>query len=188
MFKSPFLTPSLHESQGRASIIQIRNHNAGMVAQKAKLFDGMSVELLKSNEKPIRIPRVVINKKLESVKQMDFDEPPKKFANQKLPPKSPRRSSRSPGVNRRQMIRATTQSPALKTIRENDNHKNLLKPEILNEISTSKLTDSGRKPLSQNNTPRNKNNSGKKRTPRRHTPTKSPRFSHRIRNSPLMFD
>jgi hypothetical protein len=174
--KTLMLTPSLHDSsQGRESIIILRNKNAGMVAQKAKLFNGMS------EDQPVKIPRVVINKNLENVKSMSFDKTPNKNRhNVPLPsPRSPRRSSRSPaGVNKRNQFKASTQSPLLKTIRECSERQkaNLLKPEILNEIASPK-----RKPLSQNNTPRRTSKTPTKK--RRQTPSKSPRFVRRFQST-----
>lgn len=172
--KNLLLTPLLDDSsQGRESIIILRNKNAGMVAQKAKLFDGMSD---KSVEKSVKIPRVIINKNLENVRNMCFDDTPSKNR-QNVPAKSPRRSSRSPGgINKR--FKSTNQSPILRTIREASEIQKakLLKPEILNEIASPKRKDEYRKPLSQSNTPRRVKtpNSGKKRRP-----TKSPRFVRR---------
>lgn len=163
-------TPSMNEArEGRASIIQIRNQNAGMVAQKAKLFDDLSADLTKSVDRSIKIPRVIINKKLENVKNMNIEVPHSPVSSNP----SPRRSSRSPGINRRMNLRMSTQSPVLKTIKENATENrgyrvNLLKSDVLNEIASPR----NRKVLSQSNTPRRnsktpKNSSSKKyRTPR----------------------
>ena len=161
-FNSMLATPTMNDSsQGRESIIILRNKNAGMVAQKAKLFNGMNQELQTG---PIKIPRVIINKNIENVKSM---ETPKK-----VPSPSPRRSSRSsPGLSNRCQFKTTNYSP-LKTIKEcSESQKaKLLKPETLSEIASPK-----RKPLSQNNTPRRAS-----RTPKRkQTPSKSPRFVRR---------
>lgn len=197
------LTPSGNESrEARASIIQIRHQNAGQVAQKARLFDNLSSNesFLKSAERQVvKLPRVVINKKLESVKNM---------TNPPATPKhlqSPRRSSRSPGINRRQQLRvATSQSPALKTIKENKSENrvnvsgklNLIKnSNVLEEIASPvrKYNSENRKILSQSNnvtprrTPRTPNSSKKHRTPR-NTPSsaKSPRRIARSRE--ITFD
>lgn len=171
--KTIMLTPSMNEArEGRASIIQIRNQNAGMVAQKAKLFDDLSADLTKSVDRSIKIPRVIINKKLENVKNMNMEVPQNPISLNSVSP-SPRRSSRSPGINRRMNLRISTQSPVLKTIKENatenrGNRVNLLKSDVLNEIASPR----NRKVLSQSNTPRRnsktpKNSSSKKhRTPR----------------------
>lgn len=184
--KHLMLTPSMmHDSsQGRESIISLRNKNAGMVAQKAKLFNGLSDKHL---DNPVKIPRVVINKNLENVKSMSFDEmPSKKYQN--VPSRSPRRSPRSPsGIKNRSQFKASTQSPLLKTIREcSESQKaKLLKPEILSEIASPKRRDDHRKPLSQSNTPRRASktpnrDSAKKR---RQTPSKSPRFVRRMQSA-----
>lgn len=187
--RSQLLTPSLNDSrEARASIIQIRNQNAGMVAQKAKLFDNLSQDLTKSVERPVKIPRVVINKTVENVKNMDIDGTPQRSQplknhcnNVPLNHNSPRRSSRSPGVNRRMNLRVASQSPMLKTIKENseciDRRINILKTDILNEIASPRKRD--KKINVQHITPRRKTpTSSKKRTPR-HTPAKSPRIARR---------
>lgn len=182
--KHLMLTPLQDSSQGRESIIILRNKNAGMVAQKAKLFNGMS-DQIQQGDQPVKIPRVIVNKNLENVKVMSFDETPYKKRSQVLAPaKSPRRSSRSPaGVQKRSLFKASTHSPLLRTIREcSDSQKaKLLHPEILNEVASPKHH---RKPLSQSNTPRRKSktpnrDSAKKR---RQTPSKSPRFVRRVQN------
>jgi hypothetical protein len=197
------MTPSNDSGrEARASIIQIRNQNAGQVAQKARLFDNLSTteNLLKSAEQPIiKLPRVVINKSLENVRNMTSAH---NVPSNRRQSNSPRRSSRSPGVNRRLQLRVATQSPVLKTIKENKNehHRatkiNLLKnSEALQEIASPRTRAlDNRKVLSQNNTPRRASSrtptSGKKtRTPRRNTPTapKSPRhFSRRAHE--IIFD
>lgn len=176
------LTPSMHDSsQGRESIITLRNKNAGMVAQKAKLFNGMS-DNMNNIDQPIKIPRAfIVNKNLENVKCIAFEDTPSKKRHVPLAsPRSPRRSSRSPsGINRRGF--KATESPLLKTIREcSDSRRRLLKPDILSEIASPK-----RKPLSQSNTPRRKSktpnrDSAKKR---RQTPSKSPRFVRRMQSA-----
>lgn len=187
--KSLMLTPSMHDAsnQGRESIIILRNQNAGMVAQKARLFNGMAdVE----GEKPVKIPRVIVNKNLELVKGMSCDDTPnKKHSSSRQ--RSPRRSSRSPsGIQKRNHFKATSQSPLLRTIREcgGSQKAKLLKSDILNEIASPKARHDTRKPLSQSNTPRSvtprrktpNRDSGKKR---RQTPSKSPRFVRRIQTS-----
>lgn len=171
--KSLLLTPSLHDkSQGRESIISLRNKNAGMVAQKAKLFNGLSD---KDSKEPIVIPRVIVNKNLENVKSiMSYDQSPGKKRN--VPStRSPRRSSRSPGIIKRNQFKATSQSPLLKTIREcSDSQKaKLLKPETLDQVVTQK-----RKPLSPNNSPNRATRTLKRENAKkfRHTPVKSPRY------------
>lgn len=165
-------TPLNDASQGRESIIVLRNKNAGMVAQKAKLFNGLLSD--KNARQPVKIPRAIVNKNLENVKSiMAFDKSPKK--NRRNVPstssRSPRRSPRSPvGITKRSH-KASSKSPMLKTIRECSEKQKvrMLNPEIVDEIATPK-----RKPLSHTNsrTP----NSGKKR---RGTPSKSPRFVRR---------
>lgn len=193
--KSAINTPSGNEArEARASIIQIRCQNAGMVAQKAKLFDGLSADLVKSAEKSITIPRVLVNKPLENLK--NNDKMPQKYLNNKninvpLTSNSPRRSSRSPGINRRHQLRVAVSSPILKTIKEsNENTKrkiNLLKSDLLHEIASPlKREQNENRKLSQNNTPRRTSKtpvSNKKklnRTPRRNqTPSKSPRVYRR---------
>lgn len=206
--RTMLLTPSsLNDGrEARASIIQIRNQNAGMVAQKARLFDGLSSsDVTKSSDKcplaasaAVRIPRVVINKTIENVKKMSSDKVVQKLSNN-VPlnsnnncynnhiNKSPRRSSRSPGVNRRAQLRvATSQSPALKTIKENreniDRRIDLLKSELLSEIASPRKRE--KKILNQmnNNTPRRKSKtptSSKKHRNQRQTPSKSPRIPRR---------
>jgi Rho GTPase-activating protein 11 len=169
--QSTMVTPSMNDSsQGRESIIVLRNQNAGMVAQKAKLFNGMSDTI---NTAPIKIPRAIINKNLENVKSM---ESPKRVRNNVSSNLSPRRSSpRSPGgIKNRSQFKAITQSPLLKTIRESQKAK-LLNSALLSEVASPK-----RKPLSQTNTPRKTTTSGKKRRP---TPSKSPRFVRRIQSN-----
>lgn len=163
------LTPSMGDtSQGRESIITLRNQNAGMVAQKAKLFNGMSETIRTA---PIKIPRAIINKNLENVKNL---ESPKQRRQNASSHSSPRRGSRSPGgIQNRNQFKAYAQSPLLKTIREKQKAK-LLNSEILNEVASPK-----RKPLSNTNTPRKTPNSAKKR---RQTPSKSPRFVRRIQS------
>lgn len=186
--KSLTLTPSMHDAstQGRESIIILRNQNAGMVAQKARLFNGMADVA----EKPAKVPRVIVNKNLELVKGMACDETPSKKSSSSRP-RSPRRSSRSPsGIQKRNHFKATSQSPLLRTIREcgGSQKAKLLKSDILNEIASPKARDDPRKPLSQSNTPRSvtprrktpSRDSGKKR---RQTPSKSPRFVRRIQTS-----
>lgn len=165
MNKSLFHTPMHHDasSQGRESIIILRNKNAGMVAQKAKLFNGMTKNDI--SQQPVKMPRVVVNKKLENVKNMSYNESTR----------SRSKSPRSPaGITKR-----TAQSPALKTLREAPESQKAkwIKSEFLNEIASPK-----RKPLSQSNTPSRKSktpsrDSAKKR---RQTPSKSPRFVHRV--------
>ena len=155
------LTPSMMDSaQGRESIISLRNKNAGMVAQKAKLFNGLSET---KNTDEIKIPRAILNKNIEKVKLLESPSG--------RPHIMPRRSSRSPGVQNRCQFKASIQSPLLRTIRESQKAK-LLKQEILIEVASPK-----RKPLSQNNTPRRTPNSSKKK---RQTPSKSPRY---VRNN-----
>lgn len=184
--KTLLLTPSMmtENREARASIIQIRNQNAGMVALKAKLFDDLSADLNKSADRSIKIPRVIVNKKIESVKNMSLDCMP-----QKQKSGSPRRSSRSPGINRRMQLRLSNQSPVLKTIKENADNRtdriNILKPELLNEIASPK----SRKVLSQDNTPRRnsktpRSSSKKHRTPRRRHASKSPK----MRRQQITFD
>lgn len=180
-------TPSTGDGrEARASIIQIRNQNAGQVAQKAKLFDNLSSSelFLKSIERQVvKLPRVVINKNLENVKNQGNSS--RYHQNQ-----SPRRSSRSPGVNRRLQIRAASQqSPALKTIKENKSENRtihlLQNAQVLQEIASPRKRNlENRKALSQNNTPRRSSS----RTPRRKTPTstKSPRCLTRRRE--ISFD
>ena len=170
MNKSLFHTPMHHDasSQGRESIIILRNKNAGMVAQKAKLFNGMT-DKNDSSQQPVKLHRVIINKKLENVKNMSHNESTRSRS------KSPRKSIRSPaGITKR-----TAQSPALKTLREaRENQKAIwLKSEFLNEIASPK-----RKPLSQSNSPRRKSKTPSRDTAkkRRQTPSKSPRFVHRV--------
>lgn len=186
--KHLMLTPSMHDSsQGRESIINLRNKNAGMVAQKAKLFNGMSEP--GHVEAPVKIPRAVINKTLEQVKSMSFDDAPS-HKYQSGSSRSPRRSPRSPsGINKRSQFKASTQSPLLRTIREcsESQRAKLLKPENLKEIASPKRKDDHRKPLSQSNTPRRgsktpNRDSAKKR---RQTPSKSPRFVRRLQVSDL---
>lgn len=182
-------TPSTGEGrEARASIIQIRNQNAGQVAKTAKLFDNLSsTELfLKSIERQeIKIPRVVINKNLENVKNQGNSS--RYYQNQ-----SPRRSSRSPGINRRLQLRVAAQSPALKTISENKSENRAIKinllqnADVLQEIASPRKRNlDNRKALSQNaNTPRRSSS----RTPRRKTPTstKSPKCVTRRRE--ISFD
>lgn len=206
-YKTSTVTPSTNEGGGgreaRASIIQIRNQNAGQVAQKAKLFDNMFDNLSESlMERPtpiVKLPRVAINKKLESVKNIS-DTPssvPSSSSNRSSPRRS-ERGSRSPGINRRFQLRGIAQkSPMLKTLKENHarNHKiNLLKnPELLGEIASPRTrSHETRKVLSQNNTPRRGGSrtptSAKKyRTPHRNTPSKSPRNVNRRRHE-ISFD
>lgn len=172
MNKSSLHTPSMHDasSQGRESIIILRNRNAGMVAQKAKLFNGLTEGDV---SQPVKIPRVIVNKKLEHVKNMLLDETPRK-ERRKAPStlRSPRKSPRSPvGITKR-----TAQSP-LKTIREVSGNQKVkwMNSDLLNEIASPK-----RKPLSQSNTPRRKSktpnrDSAKKR---RQTPSKSRFIRH----------
>ncbi|KAG5679072.1 hypothetical protein PVAND_008669 [Polypedilum vanderplanki] len=187
--KTLLSTPSLNDSrEARASIIQIRNQNAGMVAQKAKLFDNLSSDLTKSVDRPVKIPRVVINKTVENVKKMNDEQIPQK--NVPLHPNSPRRSSRSAGIsptgiNRRNNIRVATQpSPMLKTIKENseniDRRINILKSDILSEISSPRKRDKKLTPR------RNKTPISSKKSYTRHTPSKSPRISRRHHN--ISFD
>lgn len=160
------LTPSMNDSaQGRESIINLRNKNIGMVAAKARLFNGMS-ETSKTTE--IKIPRAIINKNLENVKNLESHSGRKHNSTNV----EPRRSSRSPGVINRAQFKPTAQSPLLRTLRESQKAK-LLKENILNEVGSPK-----RKPLSQNNTPRKTPNSAKKK---RQTPSKSPRFVRNIK-------
>ncbi|CRL03020.1 CLUMA_CG016346, isoform A [Clunio marinus] len=145
-FNKHFGTP-LMSSEGRESIIAIRNKNAGMVAQKAKLFNGM-LDIQNSAEKSVKIPRVIVNKNLENVKNMSFNEKRKIPSNSM---KSPRRSPRSSpgGISKRQQLKS---SPLLKTIREcSESQKvKLLRPEILNEVASPKpksLSTTPRRPL-----------------------------------------
>jgi hypothetical protein len=208
-------TPSLHKSmpstpsvsgdsrEARASIIQIRNQNAGMVAQKAKLFDDLSGDtIMKSADRAIvKLPRVPINKPLESLKNENKSYVQKSGGNinsnnnknKQVPyANSPRRSSRSPGINRRVQLRLATQSPVLKTIRERNEKGvkgklNMLKENnLLNEISSPRKLQrqhndntNNRRALSQNNTPRKTPSSAKKGNRTRNTPSKSPRISRR---------
>ncbi|XP_070498326.1 ralA-binding protein 1-like isoform X2 [Chironomus tepperi] len=187
MNKTMMLTPSMNEArEGRASIIQIRNQNAGMVAQKAKLFDDLSADLTKSVDRSIKIPRVIVNKKLENVKNMNME-----ISQNQVPSNSthsPRRSSRSPGINRRMNLRISTQSPVLKTIKENanenrNNRVNLLKSDVLNEIASPR----NRKVLSQNNTPRRNSKTPKNSSTKKHrTPRSSSKKS--MRRHQISFD
>ena len=190
--KTIMLTPLMNETrEGRASIIQIRNQKAGMVAQKAKLFDDLSADLTKSSDRSIKIPRVIINKKLENVKNMTMDMPQnhQMSANSS---QSPRRSSRSPGINRRMNLRISNQSPVLKTIKENasenrSNRVNLLKSDVLNEIASPR----NRKALSQSNTPRRNSKTPKKSSSKKHrTPRSSSKKSprHQMRRQHISFD
>lgn len=170
--KSLLLTPGeTRDGQARASIIQIRNQNAGMVAKNAKIFEHLSADVHKSADRSIRIPRVVVNKKLENVKNMSVDLPPQK----KTPQPSPRRSSRSPRVNRRMQLRLSSQSPLLKTIKENtENRPELLKPDVLNEIASPK---NRKAVLSQNNTPRGRSKTPRSSSKKKHRrATRSPMF------------
>ena len=186
--KSLMLTPSMHNtSQGRESIIILRNQNAGMVAQKAKLFNGLSDVYVP----PVQIPRVIVNKNLENVRKMSFDDTPnKKRQNVASSSRSPRRSSRSPGIQKRNNFKATapSQSPLLKTIRESSESQKakLLSTEIINEIASPKSKHDHRKPLSQSNTPRRTSktpNRDSAKKQRRQTPSKSPRFVRRLQTS-----
>ncbi|KAL7051447.1 hypothetical protein ACKWTF_004471 [Chironomus riparius] len=186
--RTMMLTPSMsNESrEGRASIIQIRNQNAGMVAQKAKLFDDLSADLTKSVDRSIKIPRVIINKKLENIKNMNMDMTQNQVSSNST--HSPRRSSRSPGINRRMNLRISTQSPVLKTIKENatdnrSNRVNLLKSDVLNEIASPR----NRKVLSQSNTPRRNSKTPKKSSTKKHrTPRSSSKKS--MRRHQISFD
>jgi hypothetical protein len=171
------MTPS-NDREARASIIQIRSQNAGQVAQKARLFDNLSSTenlLMRSAEQTgIKLPRVVINKNLQNVKNMTSST--SNVPSNRRQSNSPRRSSRSPGVNRRLQLRVARQSP-LKTIKENKTviratKVNLLNdPEALQEIASPR---SRGKILSQLNTPRRASSrtptsAHKSRTPRTKT-------------------
>lgn len=169
-------TPGLDNREARESIIQIRHQNAGQVAQKARLFDNLSDSLMKSVERVpvIKLPRIAINKKIENVKN----------SNVPSARQSPRRSSRSPGVNRRLQLRPATQkSPLLKVIKESRAGS---RESRLNKIRNSELvefTSPGRNGISQNNTPHRGRtgtpSSGRKQS--RSTP-KSPRSATRRRH------
>jgi hypothetical protein len=159
------LTPVQDFSQGRASIARIRSQNAGMVLQKAKLFDGLGKEQPKSNSK-LYVTRIdvqisshensgvpeipakpLVNKTLENVKKCDTPRKnsPKKKNQSNNSPKSPKSPA---GVNRRQKLRSTQSPHALKTVRDRSsrintenrfkNKINLLNQELLEEICSPK--------------------------------------------------
>jgi hypothetical protein len=132
---------------------------------------------MRSVERPtpiVKLPRVAINKKLESVKGM-------KNSPHKVPYNhSPRRSSRSPGINRRLQLRAVTINSPLKVIKEKragsrDRKINLLKnPELLAEIASPRKRDNKTTPRRGGS--RTPSSTKKHRTPHRNTPSaKSPR-------------
>lgn len=142
-------TPVQDNPQGRASIARIRSQNAGMVMQKAKLFDGMvekstkvplksdsklyitriDVQISKSSNTPpiqefVNKP-IIVNKTLENVKNSEIT--PQKSPKRKVPlhkqsVKSPR-SPRSPasGVNRRQKLRANNSPHSLSSVKDRSN-------------------------------------------------------------------
>lgn len=174
--KIALMTTPVHEGrEARESIIQIRHHNAGQVAQKAKLFDTLLDSQMKSVERipVVRLPRVAINRKIENIKN----------SNVPSTRKSPRRSSRSPGVNRRLQLRPATQkSPLLKIVKETRVGNRESRLNILKNSELVEFTSPSRKAISQTNSPRR----GRTGTPtsakknNRSTP-KSPRSATRRR-------
>lgn len=174
MNKSLILTPLGESSNGRESIINLRNQNAGMVAQKAKLFNGII-------EKSVKISRV--NKNQENVKSISFNDTPCKKRQSVSLALSPPQKSRSPksGISKCQ-FKATSQSRFLKTIRENSGVQKveLLKAGVFseNDLPVRKLlsqSDSSRRSYRTPN-----QSSARNRQP---TPTKSPRFVRHSRDS-----
>jgi hypothetical protein len=179
--ESLFLTPSSNDTrEARASIIQIRNRNAGMVAQKARLFDGMYSDSAKSLEKQLKLPRVPIVKMFENNKNISFDD---HFQKTK---KCPRAHKSPGGINRRMQLRTANDSPLIKTIKERNGklkpREIFLKNEILEEISTPRKRQSQDQklmltPQSRRHS-RTPTSSKKVRISRDKFSLKSPRFNH----------
>lgn len=149
------LTPAQEFSQGRASIARIRSQNAGMVLQKAKLFDGLGKDGSGKSNSKLYVTRIdvqisssrpgmenastplagkpLINKTLENVKKCDT--PSKKSPRKRNQSQNSSKSPRSPaGVNRRQKFRNTQSPHALKTLKDRssriDNNENRFKNKI----------------------------------------------------------
>ncbi|CAO1345069.1 unnamed protein product [Diamesa serratosioi] len=162
------LTPLQDSSQPRASIARIRSQNAGMVLKKAELFGGAM------KPKPSDSSALIVNKKLENIKNMLKEESPQPFKNSKSAINSPRRSPRTPGV-KKQIVHSKNQSPngfKPSLIRERvgfENNDNYIRRNLLNREICSP-----RNPNSVNNSPR--------KTPiRDRRPPQSPRSSNRMR-------
>lgn len=107
-------SPQQDSSHGRLSIVNLRQNNAGMVAEKVKLFSAMSASA-KSDDKHVNIRRTFVNKKRGEVLTLTKD--------------------------LRRPFKASTQSPFVRTIRRcaNNQKDELLNPEIVNEVTSPKL-------------------------------------------------
>lgn len=167
------LTPLQDSSQPRASIARIRSQNAGMVLKKAELFGGAK------KPKPSDSGALIVNKKLENIKNMLKEETPLPYNNSKSAMNSPRRSPRTPGV-RKQIVHSKTHSPSgfkSSIIRDRagfENNDNYIRRNLLNREICSP-----RNPNSVNNSPR-----PPQKTPNRDKrPPQSPRSSNRMRSN-----
>lgn len=168
------LTPLQDSSQPRASIARIRSQNAGMVLKKAELFGGAK------KPKPSDSSALIVNKKLENIKNMLKEESPLPYNNSKSAMNSPRRSPRTPGV-RKQIVHSKTHSPngfKSSLIRDragfNENNDNYIRRNLLNHEICSP-----RNPNTVNSSPRST-----QRTPNRDKrPAQSPRSSNRMRGN-----
>ena len=164
------LTPLQDSSQPRASIARIRSQNAGMVLKKAELFGGAMKPKLADGA-------LIVNKKLENIKNMLKEESPQPYNNLKSAINSPRRSPRTPGI-RKQIVHSKNQSPngffKPSSIRERvgyENSDNYIRRNLMNrEICSPRNSNS------VNNSPRKTPNRNKR-------PPQSPRSSNRMRGN-----
>lgn len=119
-----YFTPLWQQEQqqiaGRASIARLRSQNAGMVMQKAKLFDGLVID--QTNIKNVTRTNKTDSQSITS-NQSDQENKPtlessirNRLNQTRTATNSPRRSKASTsGVNRRQQLRAQRHTPIKKT-------------------------------------------------------------------------
>ncbi|KAJ6638641.1 Rho GTPase-activating protein 11A [Pseudolycoriella hygida] len=102
----------LHEPQtGRASIARLRSQNAGMVAAKAKLFNGLVNEPVNNGKAKKLTETIVTNKSQDeakkqiNVKRDNRTDKPNGNSRKSTPRSTPRRHRNSHGINRRLKLR-----------------------------------------------------------------------------------
>lgn len=115
--KQPLQLTAVHEQQtGRASIARLRSQNAGMVAAKAKLFNGFvnePMDLPIQKTKKLTNPSSLTNKLPEEVKKHNsakrdhskMSDKSSTSSRKSTPRSTPRRHRNSHGINRRLRLR-----------------------------------------------------------------------------------
>lgn len=99
--------PSVHEPQtGRASIARLRSQNAGMVAAKAKLFNGLVSEPMDLPNQRMRKPtESTLNKAQDKRENYRCADKSNSNSRKSTPRSTPRRNRNSHGINRRLKLR-----------------------------------------------------------------------------------